>query len=331
MYSGENPLEAQLIITRRCNLTCGYCTEYDNYSPPVPLDTLKERIDAIHRLNTVNISLLGGEPLMHPQLTEIIAYANRQGQVSVTTNGFLVTEELIHKMADAGLSNLEISIDGLSPDKTGYIQKTLRTLSSKLALLKAKATFDVHVNFVLCDRTKADFKATIEEVRKHGFLIAIDLLHDDKGMIQVSGQEYLDLWNHHFDEGTPFTFIEYKYGKALLEGKKPKWKCRAGSRFLYIDEFGMVQYCSATRGQLNKPITEYTREDLEHYHHTYKGCEEGCALLCCYRDSMLDNAPFTTVKGMIKTLSRGGVVRTGNKANQQVGLSPVTASDSGVV
>ena len=33
----KSPLEAQLIVTRRCNLSCGYCTEFDNYSAPVPL------------------------------------------------------------------------------------------------------------------------------------------------------------------------------------------------------------------------------------------------------------------------------------------------------
>ena len=45
------PVEAQLIVTRRCNLSCGYCSEYDNFSAPVPLETLKERID--HHSQTV--------------------------------------------------------------------------------------------------------------------------------------------------------------------------------------------------------------------------------------------------------------------------------------
>ena len=33
------PLDAQLIVTRRCNLSCGYCSEYDNFSEPVPTET----------------------------------------------------------------------------------------------------------------------------------------------------------------------------------------------------------------------------------------------------------------------------------------------------
>jgi len=59
------PVEAQLIVTRKCNLSCGYCAEYDKVSEFIPLDVLKRRIDALHRLRVVNIAMLGGEPLMH--------------------------------------------------------------------------------------------------------------------------------------------------------------------------------------------------------------------------------------------------------------------------
>src|SRR3989304_6642605 len=89
------PLDAQLIVTRRCNLSCGYCSEYDNFSEPVPLEELKRRIDALHRLRSANITLLGGDPLMHPELAEIVAYAGRHSNTSVVTNGFLLRNGVI--------------------------------------------------------------------------------------------------------------------------------------------------------------------------------------------------------------------------------------------
>jgi len=299
------PLEAQLIVTRRCNLSCGYCTEYDNVSEPVPLDILKERIDALHRLRVVNISMLGGEPLMHPQLSEIVRYSNRRSQVSVTTNGFLITEEMIRQLNEAGLSNLEVSIDTLHADRTGYIQKCMKTIAPKLALLKKHATFDVHVNVVLCERTKETFKTTLEEIQKFGYFIAVDLYHNDQGMIELKGEEYVGLWDHYYEKGTPFSYMEYDYGKQLLLGKRPKWKCRSGARFLYVDEFGKVQFCSAQRNRLNRPVTEYTFKDVRENYKTYKGCEEGCSLLCAFRDSQIDNAPFSTIKALYKAFSHG--------------------------
>jgi molybdenum cofactor biosynthesis enzyme MoaA len=300
------PVEAQLIVTRRCNLSCGYCTEYDNVSAMIPLETLQRRIDALHRLNVVNVSLLGGEPLMHPDLPAIVAYGDRQAQVSVTTNGFLITEELIQALNQAGLANMEVSIDSVKPDRTAFIQKCLKTIRPKLALLKAHAKFDVHVNMVLCDQTKDDFLSTIQELKTMGFRTSVDLLHDAKGAIAIGGDEYLNLWKRYYSEAEPFSFVEQRYGEQLLKGERPAWHCRAGSRFLYVDEYGNAQFCSAQRGALGKPILEYTSEDLRTHSKSHKDCESGCSLLCHYRDSSVDNQPLAAVASVFKAMKRNG-------------------------
>ena len=298
------PVEAQVIVTRRCNLSCGYCTEYDHVSAMIPVDTLKQRIDALHRLNVVNLSLLGGEPLMHPELPAIVAYGNRRAQVSVTSNGFLITETLIEQLNEAGLANMEVSIDSNKADRSGYIQKSLKTARAKLALLRERARFDVHVNLVLCEQTKDDFKETIRDLGAAGFRVSIGLLHNARGGIAIGGKEYQDLWRHYYAEAAPFSYIEEKYGSALLRGETPQWHCRAGSRFLYVDEFGNVQFCSAQRGRLGKPVVGYTRKDQREHSKTLKGCESGCSLLCHFRDSSIDNQPLLAVASLIKVFSQ---------------------------
>lgn len=246
---------------------------------------------------------------MHPDLPEIVAYGDRRAQVSVTTNGFLLTETLIHRLNAAGLANMEVSIDTVGADRTGYIQKCLKTMRPKLALLRRHATFDVFINMVLCAQTRGEFGEAVRELEELGFPITIDLLHDSRGAIQIKGEEYLDLWNEHYVDRTPQAYLDQDYGAELLQGRRPAWQCRAGSRFLYVDEFGSVQFCSAQRGRLNKPLVDYTRRDLREHARTYKGCEAGCALLCAYRDSVLDNRPLHTV-GSLLTLAwrtaRGG-------------------------
>jgi MoaA/NifB/PqqE/SkfB family radical SAM enzyme len=294
------PIEAQLIVTRRCNLSCGYCAEYDKVSGAIPLDVLKQRIDALHRLRVVNIALLGGEPLMHPHAPEVVAYGNRHAQVSVTTNGFLLTEELIHRFNAAGLANMEVSVDAVRADRTGYVQKCLKTIRPKLGLLRQFAKFDVLINMVLCDQTRGEFEEAIRELRDLGFLVTIDLLHDAQGKIQIGGTDYLDIWHKYYVNKTPQAYLDQAYGAKLLAGARPKWQCRAGSRFLYVDEFGKVQFCSAQRGRLNKRILEYTRHDLREHARTYKGCEAGCSLLCVYRDSEFDNRPLRTFGAALK-------------------------------
>ena len=72
-FDTTRPLVTNLIITRRCNLSCGYCFEYDKVSPPIPLATLRERIDHLARLRAVFVTLTGGESLLHPEADALVA------------------------------------------------------------------------------------------------------------------------------------------------------------------------------------------------------------------------------------------------------------------
>jgi MoaA/NifB/PqqE/SkfB family radical SAM enzyme len=299
------PIEAQLIVTRRCNLSCGYCTEYDGHSPEIPFDTLRERIDALHQLGVLNIALLGGEPLLHRRIADVVAHADRQAQVSITTNGFLISDRLIEDLNAAGLANMQVSIDALGTDASRYIQKTLKPLLPKLKRLAERAAFDVHLNVVLCDETREQFEEMLAELRRFPFWMSMNLLHDDRGRVKVGGPSFEAVWNRHYEGGRAISYLERDYGRRLLRGEHPHWRCRAGSRFLYVDEVGHVQYCSAQRGRLDIPLAEYTKMDLRRESRTDKGCEEGCAMLCVYRTSLLDNAPIALARSFLVGVSKG--------------------------
>jgi MoaA/NifB/PqqE/SkfB family radical SAM enzyme len=299
------PLDAQLIVTRRCNLSCGYCSEYDNVSEPVPTDELKRRIDALHRLHAVNITMLGGEPLMHPDIAELVAYAGRKSNTSVVTNGFLLRNNIIEALNAAGLNNLTVSIDTLHADPTRYIQKSLRSLRTRLERLQRLAKFDVHVTAVLCESSKDDFTQLIQEIDQFGFRMSVNLIHNSKGYVTIEGQPYLDLYEDFYKDGKPFTYLDYEYGKKLLQGERPDWKCRAGARYLYVDEFGNVQLCASQLGRLGKPILEYTSADLREHSKTSKNCEEGCSVGCAFRCSLVDNDKPQFVKSVLKGFVKG--------------------------
>ena len=308
------PIDAQLIITRRCNLSCGYCSEYDSSSEPVPLADLRRRIDALHRLKAANVTLLGGEPLMHPDLAEIVAYAGRRSNTGVVTNGFLLRNGVIEKLNDAGLNNLTVSIDTLHADPSRYIQKSLRSLRPKLERLKRLARFDIHVTAVLCEASKEQFEQLVAEVTALGLRISVNLIHDQRGQVSISGQPYIHLYEHFYRNANPFTYLDYSYGKRLLQGERPSWKCRAGARYLYVDEFGKVQLCASQMGRLGKSIEEYSAQDMKEQSRTYKGCEEGCSVGCAYRCSLIDNDKAGFVKAIAKGYLRGTMSDSGMRS-----------------
>jgi len=316
------PIEAQLIVTRRCNLSCGYCSEYDHSSAPAPVQALKERIDALHRLQVVHISMLGGEPLLHPQIDEIVAYAASRAQVSITSNGFLLSEEMIERLNQAGLSNMQISIDTFRPEPSGYIQKSLKTILPKLERAKRLANFDLNVNVVLCPGSQDQFVELFRELRDLGVSVTIGLIHNERGKVEIGGAHSLALWDHFYREGSAISFVEYEYGRRLLLGQRPAWKCRAGARYLYVDEFGQAQFCSAQRGKLNKPISSYSRAEIRRQSGRHKGCESGCSIFCVYRASQVDNAPLALVGALVEMVVHGLRWRNGYARHREAVPQP---------
>ena len=82
------PVNAHLIPIRRCNLSCRYCNEFDDHSPPVPTHEIVRRIDRLAALGTGIITISGGEPLLHPDLDAIIAHVRRRDAIAtLITNG----------------------------------------------------------------------------------------------------------------------------------------------------------------------------------------------------------------------------------------------------
>ncbi len=321
------PVDAQLIVTRRCNLSCGYCTEYDNSSEPVPLEDLRRRIDSLHRLHSANVTLLGGEPLIHPDIAEIVAHAGRRANTSIVTNGFLLRNGIAEKLNEAGLNNLTVSVDTLHADPSRYIQKSLRSLRTKLERLKRVARFDIHITAVLCEGSKESFEEFVDEVSTLGLRMSLNLIHDRKGQVSIRGQPYRDLYEYFYRNGRPFTYIDYGYNKKLLEGGSPSWKCRAGSRYLYVDEFGMVRLCSSQIVRPGKPVEEYTFEDMREQSKSYKGCEEGCSVGCAYRCSMVDNDRPAFVRAILKGYLKGTMSNNGRRPRQPASVKGQEAMD----
>src|SRR5690348_15475316 len=110
----DHPIMAHIIPIRRCNLSCAYCNEYDDYSKPVPLDTMLHRLELLGRLKTGVITLSGGEPLLHPELDEIIrGIRGNKALAGLITNGYLLTADRVRRLHDAGVDCLQITIDNV--------------------------------------------------------------------------------------------------------------------------------------------------------------------------------------------------------------------------
>ena len=78
------------------------------------------------------------------------------------------------------------------------------------------------------------------------------------------------------------------------------WRCRAGSRYLYVCEDGLVHYCSQQRGFPGIPLLQYTTEDIKREYLTKKDCAPHCTISCVHMTSTMDywRSPQTLESGL---------------------------------
>jgi len=286
------PVVAQIIPTRRCNLACTYCNEFDRVSDPVPLDELRRRIDRLAALGTGIITLSGGEPLLHPDVAAIVRHIRQRDAIAtLITNGYLLTRPLIESLNDAGLDSLQISIDNVIPDDVS--KKSLKLLDQKLRWLARYASFDVTVNAVVGGGIPHphDALTIARRARDLGFQCTVGIIHDHDGQLQALTPREREVLDEITRLERPlFSFDRYNRFQDTLAGGQPYgWHCRAGSRYLYLCEDGLVHYCSQQRGRPGVPLDEYTEEDLRREHASVKGCAPYCTIGCVHRVAMVDD------------------------------------------
>jgi MoaA/NifB/PqqE/SkfB family radical SAM enzyme len=288
----HRPIVAQIIPTRRCNLSCTYCNEFDQVSDPVPLEEVRRRIDRLAELGTSIITLSGGEPLLHPDLEAIVGHIRRHGAIAtLITNGYLLTPALIGRLNAAGLDSLQISIDNVTPDEVS--KKSLKVLDQKLRWLSAHALFDVTVNAVVGggSANPEDALTIARRARDLGFQSTVGIIHDDGGQLRpLSDRDRQVLRETMRLERSLLSFDRYnRFQETLAAGAPCNWQCRAGSRYLYVCEDGLVHYCSQQRGQPGVPLATYKTEHLIREYSTVKSCAPYCTIGCVHRVALIDD------------------------------------------
>jgi radical SAM protein with 4Fe4S-binding SPASM domain len=132
------PLMVVWNFCQACNLRCRHC--YQNAGTPRgPELSLPEKMHALDELAAEDVPMLafsGGEPLLAPDFWFTLGQAQARGfHISVATNGTLLSEEVVDRLARTGADYVEVSIDSARPEEhddfrgqPGYWQKTVEGL-----------------------------------------------------------------------------------------------------------------------------------------------------------------------------------------------------------
>src|SRR3954466_8533279 len=295
----RKPLQCSLYVTDQCNLDCAYCTEYDNSRPHPSIDDLKKWVRKIRELGTMRIALVGGEPLVHPDIVELVRYCRELGfATSLTTNGFLLTRKLLAQLEDAGLQVMQISVDRMTP--SAITKKSFKTILPKLDYFR-DSKISLHITGVICADTLSESQAVLDTGLSRGIPTEVRLVHADpanKFRVQRGDigelERFIDSMIEQKRRGEKIHTNEaiLKYKKSLLRREPVEWTCMAGYKLFFVSAQGKFWECSMVHSE--KHIMDVTLDDL-YANYRKKSCQAGCGVYCAVSTSMVVQHPVRVI------------------------------------
>jgi len=294
----DRPMQCSLYVTDQCNLDCAYCTEYDNERPHPKLDDIKAWLRHIRALGTLRVALVGGEPMLHPDIVEITRYAKELGlATSLTTNGYRLNEKRIRALEEAGLDVMQISVDRVTPNAVS--RKCLEAVARKIELMRS-STIKLHITGVICNDTQDESEGVLNYGLERDIPTEVRLVHAGPDSVMrvdpAIRQRQLELLHtvrerKRAGEKVHTSDLILDYQAALVEGRTDEfeWTCSAGFKLFFVSAQGRFMECSMR--PTDRHILDMTVEDLKSYYRK-KDCQDGCGVYCVVSTSLYYEQPL---------------------------------------
>lgn len=300
VFSSGGPGFCQFALSNACNANCGFCNFARDRLPKedwrfVEPEGAFEALDILHRQGIRYLVLTGGEPTLHPYLTDIVAHAARLGmKVMVVTNAGLLKREKIDELAEAGISSFIISIDAacreLHEENRGLpgVCDRIREATAIIANLKLHATASVTMSRLV------DYDALPDFLSQLGFtsvvfsyplnyLPGFFLGYADSPLVTYSEQELIEAYakvralKARFRVVNPTLSLEEM--QRFVRKEEQRYPCLAGHRYFFLDWQLLLWRCHNWK----EPMCHIRDFDDS------KLIRDGCTrcMINCYRDSSL--------------------------------------------
>lgn len=248
----DHPVLVHLVTVGRCNRTCGYCSEYDGATKPVESRLLVERLEQLSALGTASVLLTSREPVVHPEIESLVASARRLRMLAMLrVDGGLGTDA-VDGLNRAGLDHLRIDLARFLGSAPPYLSPDVERGLEGLA---RRARFGVAL------WAEGAGAPQVEWLAARARVWGVDCVAGPRAPLASVLGPLRTRWP--------------------IPGSRPDasgWMCRAGARYLYVDEHGVVHYCSLQRGQPAIPLAELRREHMRTAYATVKTCTQSCTL-----------------------------------------------------
>ena len=311
------PFQVLIQVSNRCNMKCSFCDFWPNVAPRAQELSAAEyaRIaDELSELGTFLVSVEGGEPLLRPDILEVVSAFAKQHVPVLFTNGWHINPERAKALFASGLVHASVSIDyarAEQHDRKRGLPGTWERAWRAVATLRDAAPHggkQVHVMTVLMKDNAADLEALLQQSAKLGVGHQVTLLStagfrrkpgtpgENELPPPGTGEAVLALWRR-YPHLRYFRDYFARMDAFLGEGELPV--CRAGVQSFNIDHVGNVSPCIE---KIDLVAGNVRQESLPDIHRRLVAQAEQDVIAGC-RDC------WTACRGFVSALGDGGTVQ----------------------
>ena len=183
-----HPITAYLFVEYKCNIDCWYCWSFNNKVKGMTEDVARRSIDWLHDHGCRVLAMMGGEPLLRPEMAhKIVYYAGKKGfWIYIATNGRLLRPDVADRLADSGTAVFNFALD--SWDEKPGLPKALVPARTNLEHLMRKQYaygYMVFFNMNICRNNLEDIRLLTEYARDHR--LATDYHLNETPMLEQDG------------------------------------------------------------------------------------------------------------------------------------------------
>jgi MoaA/NifB/PqqE/SkfB family radical SAM enzyme len=254
------PFFVQYSLLNACNAKCVYCNCPEREDPRADLATHLRTLRELARLGAVRIKFLGGEPLLHPQLGDLVGTVKSLGmRAAMVTNGFLIPQRMdLMRQFD----EIVISIDG--NEQAHDAQRGRGTWKKVMAAIDACASekLDFFLSAVVTRDTTGEIDWLIETAKRYGVMVNFQIPQFNPEMYGADAKGWMPAPDEiraliariiaAKEAGAPVLFTSRSYGKTLQwedfsrereERPGEASPCTAGKYFLQLEPNGDIYPC----------------------------------------------------------------------------------------
>jgi len=310
-WSSRHPVWCAWQVTYRCNFRCRFCRYWHDPLGRTAEPGVADYADGARKLagfGTLMISLAGGEPLLRPDLPQIVREIGRHHFPFVTTNGWFVTPRVARDLMQAGVWGVSVSIDYARPERhdarrgmDGAWKQAWRAVDL-LTAARAHRHQRVNVIAVLMDDNIDEMAPLVEMAAEHRAYFMVQ----PYGVLKTGSKAYV----HNDGAVSPRLLALHKrwpnflsnpcylarFDRFLAGGVEG---CRAGRAFFNIDSTGDVAICVERK---NEPVANLYRDSIGTIRNRLRAAAEGNRCTGCWYNCRGEVENLYRPRGLLKAL-----------------------------